>query len=234
MCLIVPNLAPGYQLKELDERLAEAVLAGYPLWKTDGHGGNCPRRLIHDFASNTLKQGARIDFRRGTVEDDLSNKGWVKWLDRLPRYAASLRQAPTSTLSRGNAMEQAVGLSYAAASNARFLKEGVLDWTRNLEVQSSQSSWAAVWTEFQKCGFGPILPEASVVTETQVGELPELPVPKGSPGSASAPVSATAGALAPALDEAPASASAPVCVVRASDSRIGGKGRTCVRFCTSV
>ena len=120
MCPMVPDPPPGAELAKLDERLAQAVLAGYPLWKTDGHGGSCPRRLIHDFGSHTLKIGARIDFRRGTAEDDLTNLGWVRWFERLPRYAGSLRQASTSTLGQGNAMEQAVGLSYAAASNSRF------------------------------------------------------------------------------------------------------------------
>ena len=211
-------------MEKLDERLAQAVLAGYPLWKTDGHGGSCPRRLTHDFALHALRVGARIDFRRGTAEDDLSNKGWVKWLERLPLYAASLRQAPTSTLSRGNAMEQAVGLSYAAASNARFLKDGFLDWTRNKEIQSSQSCWAEVWTEFQRLGFGPILPEATVVIETTDGQRGDR-----DDGSAPSPVSATAGALASALDEAPASAAAPDSQRRETDSRTGDKGRTYVR-----
>ena len=234
MCPMVPDPPPGGELAKLDERLAQAVLAGYPLWKTDGHGGSCPRRLNHDFGSHSLRIGARIDFLRGTAEDDLTNLGWVRWFERLPRYAASLRQTPTSTLGQGNAMEQAVGLSYAAASKARFLKDGSLDWTRNEEVQSSRSCWAEVWTEFQKMGFGPILPEARVVTETTIVELPELPVPKGSGESAPSPVSATAGALASALDEAPASAAAPDSQRRETDSRTGDKGRTYVRFCTYV
>ena len=96
MCPMVPDPPPGGELAKLDERLAQAVLAGYPLWKTDGHGGSCPRRLIHDFGSHTLKIGARIDFARGTAEDDLTNLGWVRWFERLPRYAGSLRQAPTA------------------------------------------------------------------------------------------------------------------------------------------
>ena len=223
MCLKVPDVPPGKQLEKLDIKLAKAVLAGYPFWKTGGQGGTCPKRIIHDFAWNSLRDGARIDFCRGTKEDDLGNKDWVKWLERLPHYAASLRQAPTSVLGRGNAMEQAVGLSYAAATQEQHMQEGILDWTRNTQVPSSQSSWAEVWTEFRKFGFGPILAEAGVVNETRLGDLLGLPLPKGTPDSASAPVSATAGALASALDDAPASASAPDSQRRETHSRTGAK-----------
>ena len=122
---------------------------------SDGQGGRLPKRPCHDFGCNNLRDGARLDFNRGTAGDDLCNVLWNKLLDRLPLYESVVQQQPKSMISRGNAVEQAIGLSYAAATNARYLNDGELDWTRTGSRTSSQSAWAEAWWYFQVLGLGP-------------------------------------------------------------------------------
>ena len=142
-------------VKSLDSKLYAAANAGWPLWLSDGKGGKLPRRPCHDFGCNALQDGARVDFNRGTAGDDLCNVQWNKLLDCLPKYASVVKQHPSSMISRGNAVEQAIGLAYAAATNAQYLNEGDLDWTRKGLGTSSQSVWAEAWSCFQLLGFGP-------------------------------------------------------------------------------
>ena len=85
----------------LDTNLLAAVQAGWPLWKTPGEGGSCPKRPCHDFGFNTLKHGARIDFERGSRNDDLANMEWNAWLNLLPLHSSCVPQGPRNLTSRG-------------------------------------------------------------------------------------------------------------------------------------
>ena len=168
----------------LDTNLLAAVQAGWPLWKTTGEGGSCPKRPCHDFGFNTLQDGARIDFERGSPNDDLANMEWNAWLNLLPLYSSCVPQGPSNLKSRGNAMEQAVGLAYAAATDGHYLGHGDLDWTRNQSQRSSQSFWASCWSDFQKLGLGPHLGSATVVTSLPP---PADPDPTGGNGAPKPP-----------------------------------------------
>ena len=168
----------------LDTNLLAAVQAGWPLWKTPGEGGSCPKRPCHDFGFNTLKHGARIDFERGSRNDDLANMEWNAWLNLLPLYSSCVPQCPSNLKNRGNAMEQAVGLAYAAATDGHYLSHGELDWTRNQSIRSSQSFWASCWSDFQKLGLGPHLGSATVVTSLPP---PADPDPTGGNGAPNPP-----------------------------------------------
>ena len=150
-----PGDAVSEIIKSLDSKLYAAANAGWPLWLSDGQGGRRPKRPCHDFGCNALQDGARLDFNRGTAGDDLCNVQWNELLNRLPLYESVVRQQPKSMISRGNAVEQAIGLAYAAATNARYLNDGELDWTRTGSRTSSQSAWAQAWSCFQALGFGP-------------------------------------------------------------------------------
>ena len=71
-----PKLPPpgmARLFETLDINLFTAVQVGWPLWKTTGEGGSCPKRLCHDFGLNALQEGARIDFHRGSPNDDHAN-----------------------------------------------------------------------------------------------------------------------------------------------------------------
>ena len=70
-----------------------------------------------------VEVGARIDFFRGKLSDDIKNFNWQDFFDRLPLYSEYMsdHQGPTSTKSVGNAMEQSIGVSFGAAANGAFL-----------------------------------------------------------------------------------------------------------------
>ena len=107
-------------LASLDKALRDAILTGWPIWRSPGTGGKLPNRREHHFAFHKLQQGARIDFYRGTVANDLANVCWSDMLRRLPTYAKYLAQHPECTNSKGNAMEMAAGISFAAATGGKF------------------------------------------------------------------------------------------------------------------
>ena len=116
--------------------------------------------------------------QRGTVKDDLSNKEWTEWLQELPKYRGKLNQHPSSEVGQGNAMEQAAGIAYAAATQERFLNgiAGELDWTGGGRQQSSKQAWAQVWGVFEKLGLRPTRSsagaEASASTRTSASASP--------------------------------------------------------------
>ena len=85
----------------LDTNLLAAAQAGRPLWKTTGEGGSCPKRPCHDFGFNALQDGARVDFKRGSPNDDLANMEWSAWLNILPLYSSCVPQGPSNLTSRG-------------------------------------------------------------------------------------------------------------------------------------
>ena len=85
-----------------------------------------PPTATHDFKTDALQYGARIDFYRGQDSDDLANKTWAKMFQDLPQYREMVQQRPTSTNSCGNAMEQAVGVAYAAASDCANVTNGYI------------------------------------------------------------------------------------------------------------
>ena len=115
------------------------------------------------FMQNKLRNGARIDFYRGAPADDLCNIAWSSWLARLPRYeqlagamwsgATERGQEPLShacVTARGNAMEIAVGLAWAASTGGRYLTEG-----HAIEWNASPEEWKEVWKHMEARGLAP-------------------------------------------------------------------------------
>ena len=74
-------------LREFDRKLCEVLdCTGWPYWHTTGEGDKVPRRRDHDFRTDCLKDGARIDCLRGADEDDWTNDLWIR---RVSRSGAS-------------------------------------------------------------------------------------------------------------------------------------------------
>ena len=128
---------------------------GWPLWLTSGEGGNVPLAKSHDFGKDRLQHGARVDFSRGSAKDDRGNQEWsTRWLQQLPQYKSTLTQDPRSDNGRGNAVEQAAGVAFAAVTNEEHLAHGRLDWTRSGAIESCKSAWASAWKHFQALVLG--------------------------------------------------------------------------------
>jgi len=98
----------------------------WPLWRTDGKGGDNPDRQWFNLGKGNLRMGARIDFRRGLAKNDFPSQDWSDILLDMPRYSAELKrhQDPTSVNGRGNALERAVGCAYACFTNFKELGPG--------------------------------------------------------------------------------------------------------------
>ena len=150
-----------------DRALDAAIMKAWPIarvvWISPGTGGNSPGRRKHVFQENALADGARIDFYRGTIADDLINVDWSNLLRRLPHYEAlvgniwkvstQLGVGPVSKScigTRGNAMELIVGLAWAAWTNGGALPEG-----HEIQWNGAQGAWQEVWNHFRERGFTP-------------------------------------------------------------------------------
>ena len=90
---------------------------------TPGKGGDVPNRPEHDFKWHSLKEGARIDFCRGTVSDDPGNDTLARIVSRIPVLLANYRISHTK-VNRGNILEVILGISYAAKTGGRYLTGG--------------------------------------------------------------------------------------------------------------
>ena len=158
------NLIACHQDQALDAAIMEAWSSGPGVvWNSPGAGGDSPSRQRHVFMQNKLRDGARIDFYRGAPADDLCNIAWSSWLARLPRYeqlAGAMWSGATErgqealshacVTARGNAMEIAVGLAWAAATDGRYLREGhAIEWS------ASQEEWKEVWKHMKERGLAP-------------------------------------------------------------------------------
>ena len=151
-----------------DQALDAAIMHAWAIgpgiaWISPGTGGDLPQRKRHVFMENKLVHGARIDFYRGTAQDDLCNKAWSNWLGRLPLYErlagdmwsgpTQPREAPLSVAclkARGNVMEIAVGLAWAAWTDGTNLTEG-----NTIEWDGSKEAWVEAWTRFNVRGLAP-------------------------------------------------------------------------------
>ena len=139
----------------LDRSLVRVIeMAGWPIWYTSGGGRDVPSKAQCDFAQNKLKWCARIDSCRGIVADDLQNTEWAELLEHLPgyRFVLSKQQDPSSVVSMGNAMEMAVGLSYACHTNFEHLPQGHRLEFRNEIQERAIMLWSIMWPLFQKLG----------------------------------------------------------------------------------
>ena len=148
------KIVPSEEIEQLDAALECAVLFGWPLWCTDGGGGEVPGKDVHDFSWMNLESGARVDFYRGVPSDDMENKDWEKLYEQLPKYRAYMRkhQCPSCTRSIGNAMEQACGVAYAAATFGKDLPVGSwMVWGS----EEQQKAWARAWSAYQALGLNP-------------------------------------------------------------------------------
>ena len=137
---------------EATDLIADAVQVGWPMWMTSRDGSEMPKRMLHDFVMMKLQVGARIDFSRGKAEDVFPNAHWETMLLLSPFYRQTLTQDPQCTNSRGNAMEQAVGVAFAAATKSSYLKHGKLDWTRESSISTSEAALKVVWKALEKLG----------------------------------------------------------------------------------
>ena len=225
-----PGDAVSEIVKSLDSKLYAAAKAGWPLWLSDGQGGRRPTRPCHDFGCNALQDGARLDFNRGTAGDDLCNVQWNELLNRLPLYESVVQQQPKSMISRGNAVEQAIGLAYAAATNARYLNDGELDWTRTGSRTSSQSAWAEAWWYFQVLGLGPNINLGPTfgLQAINVPKPPQPPLPADldHPGGNNGAQAKPPPPLGDAVWLTPSSAAPPRCDTTTTNS--------CSRHCTTT
>ena len=136
-----------FPVTNLDAAMRLALMHGWPTWHTPGTGGTFPLTPVHNFAHDKLAHGARIDFFRGTQANDLLNVEWSALYNHCPTYQAYMRehQNPLSVNSRGNAMESAAGVSYAAATHERFLHGSFLKWAS----EGQRAAWGEVWPRFQ-------------------------------------------------------------------------------------
>ena len=142
-----------YGVIRLDTALKSALERGWPVWHTPGTGGNWPRTCAHDFSQGKVQHGARIDFCRGEVKDDLANIRWFRLYQQLTFYRAYMKchQGPTTTNSIGNAMEQSCGVAYAAATGGEFLTQTSLAF----HDAHHREAWVDVWRAYQALGFTP-------------------------------------------------------------------------------
>ena len=147
------SLAPE-KCARLDKALKRATDSGMPNWITAAEGGQVPKREVHYFLHHQLKQGARIDMYRGGNEDDMMNGHWCTLYDQLTMYQELMQRhhQPTSTRSRGDAMEMVCGIAHATATEGRSLPDG-----SELQFISEESriAWIDVWFVFQDMGLTP-------------------------------------------------------------------------------
>ena len=164
------------KIAELDSAITAAVLRGWPKWKSPGTGGTMPRREIHDFSVNGVKEGARVDFWRGTVHDDIKNEEWERMLKMCKdHYKRAQARGLSSQESHGNFMEQTIGCAFAAATNGRFFRAGMaMVWAGEAQKQD----WKGLWLKFMALGFGPKVPVPPLVPppekEHEYEQHPEL------------------------------------------------------------
>ena len=146
---------PVLELPALDRALAHAIAHGWPKWLTPGSGDQWPSSPVHDFEHHCLRESARIDFKRGKASDDRPNAIWGQFWNACHQYRCYMcrRYNPSSENTIGNAMETAIGISYAAATCGRFLGKSSLLWTK----PDQQEAWAALWWVWQDLGFTPHL-----------------------------------------------------------------------------
>ena len=145
------RLVSGRPYRQIDTNLSFAITFGYPMWHTNGAGGNEPKRTLLNFKTDCLKECARIDFYRGVCADDFLNVDWVRILDQLPKFRQILRnqQNPACPESLGNAVEMVVGIGYTA-----FMHDDNLPETHRFRWPSEQSrlAWDDVFIAFRDIG----------------------------------------------------------------------------------
>ena len=111
-------IQPKYTNGQLDDFIDRAFKLGYPLWHNAKTGCYYPSRPTHNFQTDNLVEGARIDFFRGEAKDDYPNAVWAQWLEHLPMYKARVVKSHgisgKSTNSIGNALEIVAGLAFTA------------------------------------------------------------------------------------------------------------------------
>ena len=85
--------------------------------------------------------------------------------------------------ARGNAMEIAVGLAWAATTDGRYLREG-----HTIEWNASQEAWKEAWKHFDAQGLAPGRPVRARTTslEPAASDGPVTAETDHAPGSASA------------------------------------------------
>ena len=175
----------------LDAALAGATKLGWPKWCTPGTGGGYPKRIVHDFEWEKMKYGARIDFCRGTPSDDVRSVCWQQLYMHLPRYQAYMgsHQGPKNPESIGNAMEQAIGVAYAAATKGCHLPSVTsLHW----DTEEQEAAWLRAWDVYLAMGFTPqhsARASSGSATEQPLqapAPYPEPAMPGMQPGASSA------------------------------------------------
>jgi len=151
-------------MRAMDRALC-AAQQDWPVWKSCGWGGDFPSRKVHRFDWHSLMEGARLDFCRGDANDDLQNVDWEhRVAARVPQYMHGLWQEPATRRQKGNAIEQAIGVAWAAATGGAYLKRmSNYNGPQQLEFSSGYSllRWRTVWYLFEELGFGPEVPRGN-------------------------------------------------------------------------
>ena len=141
-----------------------------------------PSKAQCNFAGDRLKWCARTDIDRGIAADDRRNIKWAELLSHLPGYRSVLRkqQDPSSVISMGDAMEMAVGLSYACHTNFEHLPKGHRVEFSNEMQERAIMLWSSMRPLFQKLGLKATermrsLFDGRSATEHPIGQGPPAP-----------------------------------------------------------
>ena len=109
-------------IQALDEKLYFVISKyGFPVWITEGQGGNSPSHERHKFLTYRWKEGARVDFYRGRAEDDWMNVRWAALFEQLPHYRHTCGGQQLGIEGSGNAMEAAAGISFGCMTLMEYL-----------------------------------------------------------------------------------------------------------------
>ena len=157
-------MQPQYTNGQLDHLIDYAFRLGCPLWHNALTNGCYPRKRIHNFEKDRLRDGARIDVFRGEATDDYMNCIWAQWLENLPMYKARVMKSHnlsgTSVGSLGNALEVVAGLSFAARCNGYNLDKYdpfPSSWVQWPSADQSRLAWCRVWEAMKSRGLrGPV------------------------------------------------------------------------------
>ena len=125
------------------------------------------------FEHGPVSKGAWIDIARGLDHHDPGNRTLNEWWPFLPLYKEGVHSADgLNHKSVGDALEQAAGISFAAATGERFLVHNNMGRLHFPTIRA-RDAWARVWALFHRLGLGPgVAPEcvgyAGLVAEHRI------------------------------------------------------------------
>ena len=163
----------GRLATKLDSKVHCALELGEVTWITDTKGYWKPDHCVHQFMKHNLRDGSKIDRRRGVSLNDLSNVGpgsWQELFEMLPAYRARIhrRFKPwISPRSQGDAMEIICGIAYTAAQDCDNIPD---DQELRFPSEEARRAWLEVWLIFELLG---IKVDNKAGTEYDIGRYTE-------------------------------------------------------------